>query len=67
MTDSPARWEALVPGRLRYCPLEAGEVVDEAECQACPFRPAPPYRICAPPRNAKPRRRGFWDREPDPD
>ncbi len=49
----------------RYCPLEPGETVAADDCVGCPFLPEPPFRICAPPRWARARRRGFWDREPD--
>ena len=48
----------------RYCPLEEGETVGLDECTLCVYRPTPPFRICAPPRATRPRRRGFWDVDP---
>ncbi len=54
------------PLRYRYCPLESGETVEVTACATCSFLPEPPFRICAAPRVGRPRRRGFWDREPSP-
>lgn len=52
--------------RHRYCPLESGETVEVSTCDGCPYKPEPPFHVCAAPKQAKPRRRGFWDREPSP-
>ncbi len=49
---------------VKYCPLDGGELVSfQYECAACRYRPEPPFRLCAPPRHARPRRRGFWDND----
>ena len=52
--------------RYRYCPLESGEPIDESACATCPHSPPAPFRICFTARPARPRRRGFWDREEAP-
>ncbi len=53
------------PSRLRYCPLEPGELVSWEECSRCAHRPEPPFTLCSARRRAPAaRRRGFWDQEP---
>jgi hypothetical protein len=52
--------------RYRYCLLEAGEPIEMSACATCPHNPPAPFRICFAPKPAKPRRRGFWDREEPP-
>ena len=50
--------------RLRYCPLEPGELVSREECDRCPHRPEPPLTQCSVPKSrSRPRGRGFWDQE----
>lgn len=69
MNDDPSREAGggSRVNRLRYCPMEPGELVSSESCSVCQYRPEPPMTICSPPRRAgKPRPRGFWDKEVEP-